>query len=351
MWQHIEKQLNDQLPFVVYRKPKQSEISAVFQKDKILKEVIDFNESGFLFAPFESHSTPVLITKDAYLSSEFSGVAKALPTFENKIHQDSERDTYINLVRETIREIKSGKFRKVVLSRVFKTQNNDSPITLFKRILSFYKNAFCYLWYHPKVGMWLGATPEILLQFDKQVLTTMALAGTLKYNGVSEPKWSKKEFDEQALVTDYIMTALNANVTDMQQSKLETIRAGELLHLRTKITGILNSDNLRPIIEALHPTPAVCGFPKKETMDYILQNESYERQFYAGYLGELNFGSNKSTRLYVNLRCMQKIAEIMNIYVGGGVTKDSNPEKEWQETVNKSSTMLSVVHAENNWEE
>ncbi|MBM1107424.1 chorismate-binding protein [Aurantibacter crassamenti] len=344
MWQRIEKQLSDQLPFVVYCKPRQTEIKAIFQKDKSLTKVSDFTESGFVFAPFESKDAAVLIKNDEHIHLEFSEEKQEISLTQPLAESNSGRDPYIKLLRKTIHEIESGAFTKVVLSRNLKVESKTSPITLFRRIVSLYRNAFCYLWYHPEVGMWLGATPEILLQTENSNLTTMSLAGTLPYERIRKPNWSFKELDEQALVTKYILDALQGKVEELQESDLETIRAGELVHLRTKITGVLQSNKLNEIIDALHPTPAVCGFPKKNTMNFILDNEDYDRQFYAGFLGELNFGLNMATTLYVNLRCMQKIDNIMKIYVGGGVTKDSDPEKEWQETVNKSQTMLRVLY-------
>ncbi|MEM6517510.1 MAG: chorismate-binding protein, partial [Bacteroidota bacterium] len=112
----------------------------------------------------------------------------------------------------------------------------------------------------------------------------------------------------------------------------------------------------------LHPTPAVCGFPKLDAKQFILENENYNRQYYTGFLGELNF-KNRRTRntnrrnvensaygsfrlesdLFVNLRCMQIIKNEAHIYVGGGVTRDSTPEKEWEETTNKAATMMDVL--------
>lgn len=347
MWERVEEQLSNQLPFVVYRTPKQSEVNAVFQNDKSLNMVSDFSETGFVFASFESKTAPILIRENERLNVQFNRGEPSLSTFDLEPYSASGHTAYNTLIKKAIREIESGKFRKVVLSRLLEVDSTISPITLFKRIISTYKNAFCYLWHHPEVGMWIGATPEILLQTENEALTTMSLAGTMKYERASRPIWGKKELDEQELVTDYILTALEGKVKNLQKSELETIRAGELLHLRTKITGSLKSDNLREIVGALHPTPAVCGFPKKETLDFISDNEGYDREFYAGYLGELNLGSTKSTTLYVNLRCMQKVGDVLKVYVGGGVTKDSDPEKEWQETVNKSRTMLRVLHDEN----
>jgi isochorismate synthase len=125
------------------------------------------------------------------------------------------------------------------------------------------------------------------------------------------------------------------------------------LHLRTKVTGKLTTKNaqLKILIRALHPTPAVCGLPRKKAKDFILENENYQREFYTGFLGELNIkdskfkaqGQGSTSNLFVNLRCMNIENTIASIYIGGGITKDSNAKKEWDETVSKSKTMKRVL--------
>ena len=101
-----------------------------------------------------------------------------------------------------------------------------------------------------------------------------------------------------------------------------------------------NSD-LKQLISVLHPTPAVCGFPKLEAKKFILENENYNREYYSGFLGELNI--HDATDLYVNLRCMQIKNNQIHLYIGGGITKDSIPEKEWIETANKAMTMKKIL--------
>jgi isochorismate synthase len=347
MWPQIEKQLNRQLPFVVYRKPNQEEVLVIFQKDNSLHRVTDFSEKGFVFAAFNTQNAPVLLKNDQSLIFEFPGKEKIPNHLHIQFYSKAGQAEYIDLVKNAVDNIASDKFRKVVLSRVLEVENRESPISLLKKILGIYKNAFCYLWYHPKVGMWLGATPEILMQLKMGFLTTMSLAGTMKYEGIKHLDWGRKELNEQALVTDYILAALEDMVSALEKSEIETVRAGQLLHLRTRITGMLKEDRLSDLVRTLHPTPAICGYPKSEALNFILENEGYEREFYAGYLGELNLDSEESSTLYVNLRCMQIFGEKVKIYVGGGVTKDSDPKKEWQETVNKSETMLRVLIGKN----
>ena len=101
----------------------------------------------------------------------------------------------------------------------------------------------------------------------------------------------------------------------------------------------LNS-SLKDLIRKLHPTPAVCGLPRDKAKEFIIKNENYNREFYTGFLGEI---TNTDSSLFVNLRCMKLEENIANIYVGGGITKDSNSKQEWLETVSKTQTMKSVL--------
>jgi isochorismate synthase len=146
-------------------------------------------------------------------------------------------------------------------------------------------------------------------------------------------------------------------------SDVETVRAGNLLHLKSRIKCVINQNaDLKSVINALHPTPAVCGFPKKEAKEFILKHENYQRGFYTGFLGELNIKESKTrntnrrnvennayavvktnSNFYVNLRCAQIKDEKAIIYVGGGITKDSNAQKEWEETINKTKTIVKVL--------
>ena len=133
-----------------------------------------------------------------------------------------------------------------------------------------------------------------------------------------------------------------------------SVKAGSMWHIKTDISGTLNSGfGLLKVIQLLHPTPAVCGFPKEVTKEFILKNENYNRTFYTGFLGELNI-ANK-TDLFVNLRCMEievssatadksKLAMTKAyLFMVCGITKESIPEKEWEESVHKSTTMRKVL--------
>jgi len=140
---------------------------------------------------------------------------------------------------------------------------------------------------------------------------------------------------------------LKAITSELSISKPYTLKAGTILHIKTDIGGVLKPENnLKKVVQILHPTPAICGLPKAVSMDFILENEGYDRGFYSGFLGELNkdFASSESkSDLFVNLRCMQVKENQAQLYIGCGITKDSVPEKEYIETINKSLTMKRIL--------
>ena len=93
------------------------------------------------------------------------------------------------------------------------------------------------------------------------------------------------------------------------------------------------------LVNQLHPTPAIAGLPIGEALNLISNTEIHSRKMYSGFLGRI---SEDRTDLYVNLRCCQVISNQAFLYLGGGFTKDSNSNSEWDETENKSKTLLDV---------
>jgi isochorismate synthase len=364
----LENQYNQKLPFVVYSRPINSIIKSWLQPNNALHTTNKFEESGFVFAPFDSSEKSVILP-EKYCAHYILEVGKDEAYIFNSKLKDvdtikSDKKKHLELLNRGITEINSGNLEKVVLSRYEEHQIGDlNPIDIFKRLYSSYKNAMVYCWYHPRVGLWLGATPELLFKVVGKQLTTISLAGTQPYNSKSETNWTQKELEEQQIVTDYIIESLKPYTSKIKISVLETVRAGNLLHLKTRIVSTINDDvDLNTIIEGLHPTPAVCGFPKYSAKEFIIDNENYNRTYYTGFLGELNLKQTKTrnsnsrnvennayssiktiSNFYVNLRCMQIKNDKAFIYIGGGITKDSNPEKEWDETVNKSKTIVNVL--------
>ena len=347
--QKAQEFLKDKLPFVIYSKPNELQIVGLFQGDNSLNYTEDFTEKGFVLAPFEGEKF-ILIPE---ISSEIlvENYEMNLDSNSSEVIDEinfSDKENFENLVQKGIDAIHSDEFQKVVLSRTeaVSLENNDA-IFLFQRLLSNYPTAFKYCFFHPKVGLWLGATPEQLLKVNSDEIRTVALAGTQVFKE-DEIIWENKEKEEQRFVTDFILDNLNEFVSVKIFTEPYTFRAGNIVHIKTDISAkLIDRKDLKKVLKILHPTPAVCGLPKKEAKDFILENEGYNREYYAGFLGELNkdFAKNESDNsdLFVNLRCMKLENKTANLFIGCGITKDSNPEKEFFETVNKSKTMKKIL--------
>jgi len=88
-------------------------------------------------------------------------------------------------------------------------------------------------------------------------------------------------------------------------------------------------NKLGKFLVEIHPTPAVCGFPKEKALDLIFDIEKHNREYYSGFMGTVNV--ENATNLFVNLRCMKILPEKLALFTGGGITGDSIPEKEWEQ--------------------
>lgn len=267
---------------------------------------------------------------------------KLLPHLELTTEVFDSKEGHIARVSSAIELIRSKSMRKVVISRREDLELSLDVPSTFNKLTEAYPNAIVYA-LNLNGAVWMGATPETLLTSDEHALYTMALAGTRRPDG---PEFTEKEFDEQLAVTESIHDVLlRMGSTKIDARGPDTITAGPVQHLITRIEASLPlSGNSSTWAKELHPTPAVCGMPKTEALEIISQLENYHRELYAGYIGWL---SDESSRYYVNLRCMQVGQKRVALYAGGGITAQSDPESEWDETVVKLTTLKNVITQDN----
>ena len=349
LFEKIKVQFKSQLPFVCYCKPNSDTIIALLQKSDDLFELTK-DSVGFAFVSFDNEKRYINPEGQSDLYYEKVSVSDYAYPKNRAFESDKDAKTAFEaLVEKAVQEIDAGTFEKVVLSRREMVALQDFDLTLvFNQLITSYPNAFNYSFYHPKVGFWLGASPEQFLKVTANKIQTIALAGTQLASSSQDILWGDKEIVEQQIVADFIVAVLEKHAVSVSKSEPYTYKAGSILHIRTDIEAVLeNESHLENIIELLHPTPAVCGFPKEVAKNFILKNEGYDRAFYAGFLGEWNkdFKSFKEGHfdLFVNLRCMQIKDGHAIVYVGCGINQGSQPEKEFMETVNKSQTMKKVL--------
>ncbi len=246
------------------------------------------------------------------------------------------KEQYIQNIHQVIDIIKEHKLPKLVYSRrkIFTDFNGLDIKESFKNLCKSYPNAFKYLLINGE-NSWMGAFSEVLGKFNKNNcdFETMSLAGTLP---VSE-NWSEKEIEEQKPVTSYIRDILNKYSEGIEESGTYDHISGNIKHLRTDFRVKIKKEDLDTIIQELHPTPAVCGIPKEFCKKHIQSLEKFPRELYAGYI---KIKTGETVQYFVNLRCSKLYQDSIHIFVGGGITAQSSPEKEWTETELKSEAVL-----------
>lgn len=332
-------QFQKHLPFVLYAKPNEEILHGIFQNNATLHEFE--NQSGFVFASFYNETDVVFPLSDSDIFQEEINPENEEHSVQFEIGFDENAQiSFENLVRNAVSEIENGTFEKVVLSRKIEISQSVDVFKSYQNLLKKYPTAFRYLWFHPQIGMWMGATPEQLVKIKSNTFETVALAGTQVFS--DEVTWQEKEIVEQQLVTDYIKSRTENLVENVRISHAYTHRAGNLVHLKSNISGELKQNvSEKEVIAAIHPTSAVCGMPLEKARSFIIQNENYNRKYYAGFLGE--FQMQKQTNLFVNLRCCEIENSVTTIYVGCGITKDSQSNKEFIETENKAKTIKNIL--------
>ncbi|GAB1448998.1 chorismate-binding protein [Bacteroidota bacterium] len=303
------------------------------------KEIpIQSNHEVFIFGEFNRGTKAFLLYpehKAQYSIQQFEEIQIHFPLPKKlEILPEKNESDYVELIEKAVNwQTKTSGNSKVVMARSETQPLRVAGLESFRQFCKSFPKAFVSLVVCKDHGSWLGASPEIFLKADSLGISTFSLAGTRKAED-TKPVWGTKEIREQNLVTQFIQESLKQLGIDFNSKETETLRIGELEHILTRIEIETHQKNkLKEIIEALNPTPAVCGLPKTEAIQFIEKEEGLNREFYAGLIGPIL--SNEEIHLYVNLRCLTFDDTQIRQFAGGGITSDSDPANEWEETKNK----------------
>jgi isochorismate synthase len=367
--------LENELPIAVWRLPFSSTTYVVIadkyeslSKNSAIEELA----SGFMFAPFDRErdaiflpanflfafegqqlresKTPLETTSSLWLSETFAPGKKPILKPLGKAVEAT--TNFEALVKKATSAIEAQQFEKVVPSRTKRISlaEDFDIVESFQKLSNAYTTALVSFVSVPGIGHWLGATPETLVTVEgKNIFKTVALAGTLPYKegmNLKAVAWTEKEIEEQALVERYVISCFKKiRLREYEEHGPKTMVAGNLLHLKSEFVVDMAATNFPQLgtvmLQLLHPTSAVCGMPLEPALKFLRDNEGYDREFYAGYLGPVNVQNN--INLFVNLRCMKLMDGEAVLFAGAGVTVDSEPEKEFAETEMKFKTLLNIL--------
>lgn len=272
-------------------------------------------------------------------------------------------EVYGDMVRKALDLYEQGDVRKIVLSRAMDVEL-DAPIAcadVLRDLLR--RNAHGYTFAVPAwsddpatekpAAVMLGASPELLVRREGDRVFINPLAGSIPR--VADPAEdqarreglavSEKDLREHGYVVSDIVRILRDHCDDLEVPEGPSVIGTDALwHLSTFITGRLRNPAMSALelACALHPTPAICGFPTAQAFAHIQALEPFDREYFAGLVGWQREGGDGEWAL--TLRCAKYDGDRrLRLYAGAGTVAGSDPDSEIRETAMKMETFMRAI--------
>lgn len=257
--------------------------------------------------------------------------------------------TFFAAIEDTIN---SGKAVKIVASRAVELQGKEafSIESMLQGLLQHNPSSFVFA-YAKGDAVFIGATPEVLIQKEGQQMLSYALAGTIKKQGPVDDAAGQillhdpKNCHEHGIVVDMIKSTMNALSPRVEAEAMGLMELKNLFHLRTIIRAHGGNPYILNWVHALHPTPAMGGQPREVALDLLAKKEPHERGLYAAPLGFLETKGDGTVdgSIVVGIRSALVKGNKAYAYAGCGIVGDSDCASEYEETKTKLGTILEVL--------
>ena len=248
-------------------------------------------------------------------------------------------------ISAAIKLINDGCIEKLVLGSklIFQLKKKLNIIQILHKLRLSQANACRYLWKRNKENIIFGASPEKLFSFKEKVLQLEAIAGTEKIGFDMETLLrSDKNLREHNFVINYLIENLKfLNIRNYKKGEIKVKKFGNIAHLCTLISAEVNKICPFVLLEKLHPSPAVCGFPKEKALDYLDSLENFDRGNYASPFGWVDVEGNADFR--VALRGARILNGEIEFIAGSGLVKGSICEKEIDEIKLKLASLANLI--------
>lgn len=317
-----------------------------------LKPEKGIRKGGFVIAPFDNDEEAIFTIMPVFTDLDAEWPKADCNTKGNAIHNfpslSVTSDVHKRLVADAVRLLNDEGGGKTVCARVATGETGRSAGEIFRNLSEKNPGAFTFCFFTPGSDIYVGSSPELLLEKEGHILKTMSLAGT--HAAGDTTGWDIKNIEEQALVTDYITSVFESCGIKAECGKTYNRRAANVEHICTPISGLVaaTDDSYLPgLLARLSPTPALCGAPRQRALDFINSHESFRRGYYGGYCGMYEENGNFS--FHVNLRSARITLPDAGgnsryaLFAGGGITRLSDPETEWEETEKKLRVMRDAI--------
>jgi len=335
MMRAVEEKLAERKPFCLFRLPEHEGLTDSF--------ALEYSE-------FEDNSEHRVLAKvKPWLSSrwfDFSTTDHLSVDPMPVCPESTPKEKYIESLAELIRILKQRGGKTVICRNICGRFKNFNLARIFESYLGMgvAKNSVTFLLWHPEMNFWMGSTPELILERCKNgTYRTIALAGTRNKN--IKQNWDLKNLEEHNLVVNDIESRLKHTGLEFFRTPIKELTYGPVTHLLTEIVSkfVENGHDRQffdSVVDEIQPTPALAGYPRAYAISEIERFENWPRYLYAGCL---NISEVRMNMTYGIIRCVHFDNEKWSVYSGSGVTADSYPSVEWEETKIKAAPLVECL--------
>lgn len=272
---------------------------------------------------------------------------------ELQVQLGETREAFITRVEQARQAMAAGSFDKVVMARAarFETLGEFDVLKIAHALRDRHSTGVAFAIALEGRGCFVGATPELLLAVSGRDILTRALAGTAARGATPEEDHqlgatllaSAKDQYEHKVVTDMLRQELGAWCVEVQtSSEPHLLQLRQVQHLETPFVGRLRqAGGVLEMVEKLHPTPAVGGWPKSAALSWLRSHETLDRGWYAGPVGWVTAAGDGV--FAVAIRSMWVGGKVAYGFAGAGIVASSNAEAEWRETELKLRTVAEAL--------
>jgi menaquinone-specific isochorismate synthase len=268
------------------------------------------------------------------------------------IHYPLSYRQWAEMITNATTRMKRGEMDKVVLARVCEMRFPEMVAVdeALAHLSDQYPGCMTFLFEPRPQHAFFGATPELLARVQGDRVETMALAGSIR-------RGRNVQEDEQLAQTiladpksryehDVVVQSLRRRLAPLIQELIipptGLLKLSYIQHLHTPISGQLcAAKGILPLVETLHPTPALGGSPRSQAMAFIRDSEPVTRGWYAAPIGWIDHHLDGTFGVAIRSAVTQ--LERAWLYAGAGIVADSDPQKEWEETALKFSPMRQAM--------
>ncbi len=269
-----------------------------------------------------------------------------------KVRSNTTKNKFLEMVNRAKKYIKIGDIFQVVLSQRFEAKLTKRPLEIYKKLRVTNPSPFMYF-FNFKDFQIIGASPEILVRLRDNKITVRPIAGTRpRGKNIKQDNFFAKDLlqDKKELSEHLMLLDLGRNDAG-KVSKIGTVKVTEsfmiekyshVMHIVSNVMGVYNKKYSRfKSLLAGFPAGTVSGAPKIRAMEIIDELETTRRKVYAGGIGY--FSANGEFDTCIALRTAVAKNKKFYVQAGAGIVADSNPIKEYEETVNKAKALMGAL--------